>query len=112
MKFAQLAALKRLSLMLLLPGLAGLLLSAMVSTHYMDTLPRSPAPEEMRMTPRAINGAVVYQTVEEDLRLNILEGASVGIFILGLVVGLVYLEKWGSAQSREEEDRDFKEGGR
>ncbi len=112
MKVAQLASLKRLSLMLLLPGLAGLLLSAMVSTHYLDTLPRSPTPEEMRMTPRAINGAVVYQTVEEDMRLNILEESSVGIFVLGLAVGLIYLEKWGSAQSREdEEDRDLEEKG-
>jgi hypothetical protein len=109
MKAAKLAALRRLSLLLLLPGLAGLVISAMISTYYLDTLPRSPAPAEMRMTPRAINGAVVYQTVKENTRLNIIEYSSVGIFVLGLGLGLVYLEKLGSAQSSKDEELDLAE---
>jgi len=99
MKTGQLAALRSFSLLLLLPGLAGLIVSAMISTHYMDTLPQSPAPDEMRITPRNIHGMLVYQTVEEDRRLSLIENSSVGIFLVGLGLGLVYLEKWGSARA-------------
>jgi hypothetical protein len=110
MKTAQLATLRFFSLLFLLPGLAGLLISAMISAHYMETLPRSPAPEELRFTPRNINGFVVYQTVEEDRRLSFIEYTSVGVFVVGLGMGLVYLERWGSLQAREaEEDNELSE---
>ena len=104
MKTAQLATLRFFSLLFLLPGLAGLVISAMVSTNYMDTLPKSPAPEELRTTPRNINGYVVYQTVEEDQRLTFLEYTSMGVFVIGLGMGLVYFEKWGNYRSREAEE--------
>lgn len=103
MKTRQLAALRSFSLLFLLPGLAGLIVSAMISTHYLDTLPQSPAPDEMRIIPRSIHGIDVYQTAEEDRRLSLIEDSSVGIFVIGLGLGLVYLEKWGSARAREAE---------
>ena len=110
MKTAQLATLRFFSLLFLLPGLAGLVISAMVSTHYMDTLPKSPAPEELRTVPREINGYVVYQTAEEDRRLDLLEYSSTGVFVIGLGLGLVYFEKWGNYRSREaEEDNELSE---
>ena len=98
MKPAQLATLKFFSLLFLLPGLAGLILSAMISTHYLDTLPRWVTPEQMRVVPRNINGTVVYQTVQEDRTLSVIEDSSVGVFVVGLGLGLVYLEKWGSSR--------------
>jgi len=104
MKTAKLAALKRLSLLFLLPGLAGLVISAVISTYYLDTLPKSPVMEEMRMIPREINGTVVYQTAQEDRRLTGIEFTSVGVFLLGLGLGLVYLEQWGSRQAQMAED--------
>jgi hypothetical protein len=106
MKTANLAMLRFFSLLFLLAGLAGLIGSAMISTHYLDTLPQSPAPDEMRVVPRGIHGAVVYQTVEEDRRLSLIEDSSVGIFLIGLGFGLVYLEKWGSARSLAAEQDD------
>jgi hypothetical protein len=106
MKAAKLAMLRFFALLFLLPGLAGLIVSAMISTHYLDTLPQSPAPDEMRMTPRSIHGMVVYQTVEEDRKLSLIEDSSVGIFLVGLGLGLVYLEKWGSARSHASEYDD------
>ena len=45
MKTSQLRMLKFFALLFLLPGLAGLIASAMVSTHYADALPRWPAPD-------------------------------------------------------------------
>lgn len=99
MKAAQLATLKFFALLFLLPGLAGLIISAMISTHYLDTLPRSVMPEQMRVVPRNINGTVVYQTVQEDRRLSLIEDSSVGVFVVGLGLGLVYLEKWGSSRA-------------
>ena len=106
MKTANLAMLRFFSLLFLLPGLAGLIGSAMISTHYLDTLPQSPAPDEMRMTPRGIHGAVVYQTVEEDRKLSLIEYSSAGVMLVGLGLGLVYQEKRGSAQAREAEQDD------
>ena len=109
MKAGQLASLRFFSLMFLLPGLAGLVISAVISTHYMDTLPRWPDPENLRVVPRNINGFVVYQTKEEDRRLDILEYSSVGIFVIGLSMGLVYLEKWGGFRAQELEEEELAE---
>jgi hypothetical protein len=104
MKAKQLAILKFSSLLFLLPGLAGLIIAAAISTSYLDRLPRLPKPDEMRMTPRGIHGIVVYQTVEEDRRLSLIENTSVGIFLVGLGLGLAYLEQWGGARARAAED--------
>jgi hypothetical protein len=107
LKAAQLATLRFVSLLFLLPGLAGLIISAMISTHYLDTMPRWPTPEEMRMTPRNISGVVVYQTVEEDRSLTVTEYSSVGIFLVGLGLGLVYLEKWSAVRAHHAEEDEL-----
>ena len=106
MKSSQLRTLKFFALLFLLPGLAGLIVSAMVSTHYADSLPRWPAPEQNRIIPRGINGITVYQTPREDRTLTVLEYGSVGVFSVGLVLGLTYLEKWGSIPGRWAEDEE------
>jgi hypothetical protein len=103
MKPAHLAKLRVFSLYFLLPGLAGLIVSALVSANYLDTLPKWPAPEEMRMTPRDIHGVIVYQTVEEDRNLNLMEYSSICVFLVGLASGFVYLEKWNRARVSEAE---------
>ena len=103
MKRANLALLKFLALLFLLPGLGGLVFSAMVSTDYLENLPKSPVPGEQRMTPRNVHGIVVYQTVKEDERLSIMEYTSVSVFLVGLLLGIVYLEKWSSSRQTEME---------
>lgn len=110
MKSVHLATLKFFALLFLLPGLAGLIVSAMVSTHYLYTMPRFPVPEQDRVVPRGIHGLTVYQTPEEDRKLNLMEYSSVGIFVVGLGLSVVYLEKWGSAQARAgEEDQPLEQ---
>ena len=104
MKSARLATLKFVTLLFLLPGLAGLIVSAMISTHYLYTLPRFPVPEQDRVVPRGIHGITVYQTPQEDRELNLMEFSSVGVFVVGLGLSVVYLEKWGSAQVRPGEE--------
>ena len=106
MNSARLRTLKAISLALLLPGLVGLIVSAMFSVHYLDTMPRWPSPEELRTVPRNIHGIVVYQTAEEDKKLDMMEYSSVGVFVAGLALGLLYLEKWGARQTRLAEERD------
>jgi hypothetical protein len=98
-----LVILKFFALLFLLPGLAGLVFSAMVSTEYLENMPKSPAPSEQRMTPRNVHGTVIYQTVQEDERLSTMEYSSVSVFLVGLVLGIVYLEKWSSSRQAEME---------
>jgi hypothetical protein len=104
MRPAKLAALKFFALLFIVPGLTGLIVSAMISTHYLDAMPRGPIQTEGRVVPREIHGIIVYQTPEENRKLNLIEYSSVGIFVVGLGLGLVYLEKWGSVQGRWDED--------
>jgi hypothetical protein len=105
----QLGALRFFSLLFLLPGLAGLVYSAMVSTSYLERLPRIPQPTELRMTPRNIHGIVVYQTQEEDQRLTVMEDTSILVFLVGLALGLVYLRKWGIAHALGADDEEWAE---
>jgi hypothetical protein len=110
MKRTHLATLKFFALLFLLPGLAGLIGSAMISTHYLDIMPRGPVEAQNRVVPREIHGIVVYQTREENRQLNLIEYSSVGVFAIGLVLGLVYLEKWGILQvATGEEDGEMAE---
>jgi len=111
MKATRLATLKFFALAFLLVGLAGLIASATISTHYLDVMPRGPVPGELRTVPRSIHGETVYQTVKEDRLLNTWEFTSVGIFLVGLVLSAVYLEKWGTMQvsSGEEEEPELAE---
>jgi hypothetical protein len=107
MKSPYLATLRFLSLLFLLPGLGGLIVSAMISTGYLERLPRLPVPQELRVTPRNIHGTIVYQTEEEDRKLNLIEYSSVGIFLIGLGLGSVYMAKWGTIYAIGAEEEDF-----
>ena len=62
-------------------------------------------PEEHRIVPRGIHSITVYQTPVENRDLNLIEYSSVGVFLVGLALGVVYLEKWGSMQSPAGEER-------
>jgi hypothetical protein len=106
----RLSVLKLFALIFLLPGLGGLVFSAIVSTDYLENLPKSPDPSQQRMTPRNVHGIVVFQTVQEDKRLSAMEYSSVSVFLVGLLLGVVYLEKWSSARQFELElDADLLE---
>jgi hypothetical protein len=100
MQDSKLPKLRALSLFFLLPGLAGLVLSAVLSAHYLSILPTLPVPEDMRMTPRNIHGTIVYQTEREDRLLDLAEGTSVAFFLVGFILGIVYLEKHSSMTAR------------
>lgn len=104
MKSARIAALRILSLLLLLPGLGGLIISAVTSAHYLQTLPHWPIPEEGRMIPRDIHGVSVYQTPEENHHLNRIEYSSVAFLVVGAAFGLIYLEKWNEESPEDSEE--------
>jgi hypothetical protein len=109
MNVHQEARLRSLALLFLLPGLAGLIVSAATSTYYLQSLPTMPIPIERRMTPRNIHGTIVYQTKREDMVLTAVEDTSVGVFLVGLSLGLVHMRKWGivHAISPEAEEDEY-----
>jgi len=111
MNRVSLSVLKFFALLLLVPGLGGLVFSGMVSTDYLENLPRSPAPREERVVPRNVRGVVVYQTEREDNRLSVMEYASVAVFLAGLLLGVIYLERWSSVRRSELEADLFEEVG-
>jgi hypothetical protein len=108
MNSARLDTLRFFALIFLLVGLGGLIASATISNHYLEAMPRVPTPAELRVVPRSIHGVMVYQTPSEDRFLTVWEYAPVGIFLIGLTLLVIYLEKWGSTQtapgSEEEPD--------
>jgi hypothetical protein len=65
----------------------------------------------MRVVPRSIHGTVVYQTPEEDRRMSVLEVGAVSVFAIGMILGVIYLEKWSTARAREAEDEMAEERG-
>jgi hypothetical protein len=111
MRAAWLATLKFFALVFLLAGLAGLIASAAISTHYLVVMPQKPAPEELRVIPRSIDGVTVYQTAKENHLLNTWEYTSVGIFLVGMALSAIYMEQWGSMQvpAGAEEERELAE---
>jgi hypothetical protein len=114
MKAARLATLKFFALVFLLFGLAGLIASAAISTHYLVVMPQRPDPETLQVVPRSIHGVTVYQTTEENRLLNTWEFTSVGIFLVGVTLSVIYLEKWGSMQvpAGEEQEQELAEDSR
>jgi hypothetical protein len=96
--------LRRLALLFLLPGLAGLIISSVISVSYLDSCPKMPDPPAMRMTPRTIHGVTIYQTEDENRRLDVIEYSSTMIFLIGLGLSLVYLRKWGIARAIDGEE--------
>ncbi len=83
--------LRFLALLFLLPGLAGLVAHAALSTHYFDTRSREPEPEHSRTVPRTLNGQDVYITVQEDEQLDFLRYYGLRSFGIGVGLGLLYL---------------------
>jgi ABC-type transport system involved in cytochrome c biogenesis permease subunit len=95
MKRSNISELRMMALSFMLPGLAGLIVSSMISITYLDVMPRLPDPATMRIIPRMIHGVTVYQTRGEDQKLDLLEYSSITLFLIGLGLGLVYLKRWG-----------------
>ena len=107
MNVQQLRGLRFASVFFLVPGLVGMLAAAILSTRYLNDLPRMPVPEEMRYTPRNIHGTVVYETEDEDRQLSGLEYASTGLCVLGLSLGVVYFRQWGVANAISAEEDEY-----
>lgn len=101
---SHIATLRFFSLLLLLPGLGGMILSAAISAEYLQTLPHWPVPAAGEVIPRDIHGVAVYQTEQESRHLNRIEFSSVGFLVLGAALGLIYLEKWSAERARAAED--------
>ncbi len=81
------------ALLFLIPGVFGLVVSAIITTNYADTLPRVPDPSTMRIVPRDIHGVTVFQTTEEDHALRDVEYGALGLFIVGIALSVVYIER-------------------
>ncbi len=87
------------ALLFLIPGLFGLIVSAILSTSYAENLPRFPDPSSMRVVPRDIHGITIFETSEEDRTLTDVEYGALGFFIVGIVLSVAYLEKRSAANN-------------
>lgn len=97
------------ALLLLLPGLAGLVANAALSTHYFDTRSRDPQPDLMQTVPRPLNGQTIYITEKEDAQLDLLRYYGLRCFAIGVGLGLLYLgamatqlERWRDSEPETE----------
>ena len=77
----------RVALALALPGLPGWIYSTSIWGEYLHTLPRSPDPSVGRVFALNIHGIVVFQNHTDQLRLNLTEYISGGVFCLGMMIG-------------------------
>jgi hypothetical protein len=82
-----------LALLFLVPGIFGLIVSAILSTNYAATLPRVPDPASMRIVPRDIHGITVFQTADEDRTLTDVEYGALALFLVGVTLSVVYIER-------------------
>jgi len=88
------------ALVFLLPGLAGLVADATLSTHHFDTQPRNLVPAEQRTVGRTLNGQVVYLTMEENEQPDSLRYYGLRAFGIGAGLGLLYLGAMASHLDR------------
>ena len=72
---------------LLILGLALFLYGRVIWNQYLDTLPKTIAPQAKHVVPLNIHGIVVYQTVEERNWLWLFDRGGIIVFFIGLVVG-------------------------
>ncbi len=91
------------SMLFLVPGIFGLVVSTILSTSYLANLPRVPDPQTLRMTPRQIHGVTVFETEQEDRTLSGVEYGALGCFLVGLVFSVVYIEKRSAARASDAE---------
>jgi hypothetical protein len=107
------ATIRRVSIALLVPGIAGMFWAGTIRASYLDTLPKRPLPEQLRTVPRNIGGTVIYQTEDESALLTRVDIASGSIFLVGAFLGIVYLRRWGMRRMLEnDEDEALAEEGR
>lgn len=99
----QLPLLQFFSLLFLVPGIFGLVVSAILSTSYLSSLPRMPDPAALRMTPREIHGVTVFETTQEDQTLSAVEYGALGCFLVGIVFSVIYIEKRSASRASEAE---------
>jgi hypothetical protein len=107
------ATIKQISIALLVPSIAGMIWAGTIRASYLDTLPKRPVFEQLRVVPRNIGGTVVYQTEQESSLLTRIDIVSAAIFLVGALFGIVYLRRWGMRQMLEnDEDQALAEEGR
>ena len=98
---------RRISLALILPGLAGLIVSAMISVHYRHHAPLARSAATPHHPPQYPRNRGVPDPSAEDRKLDLFEYSSIGVFLPGLILGLVYLEKWAARQPRTLAEDEF-----
>lgn len=85
---------RTIALVLLIPGLLVWVYSGTIWTRYLQALPRVPDQNTGRVYPGNIHGIVVYQTRAEQMRLDLTQDISIGVFFLGLLIGALEERPW------------------
>lgn len=85
---------RTIAVILMVPALSVAFYSGTIWNRYLKELPRSPNPTTGRIYPRNIHGIIVYQTHAEQLRLDLMDEISTGVFFAGLIIGAIEEKHW------------------
>jgi len=90
---------KRTGMMLALIGFAGIFWTLAIWSSYLNSLPRTPVAATGKIFPLNIHGVVVFQTREEQQRLDLVQYSSIAIIAVSFMMSLMA----GSRRGRSEE---------
>lgn len=95
---------RMISLLFLLAGIGGYIVSTVLAEQALVTFPQGLVLAQGRMIPREIHGTTIYLTREENRRLNLFEYSSMAMLLTGATLGFFFWTKLSQSGAYSGED--------
>lgn len=102
-----LRAMRIFSLLFLIAGIGGYIVSTALSEQARTNLPQGLVLAQGRMVPREIHGTTIYLTREENRRLNFFEYSSMAMLLTGAALGFLFWTKLSQSGAYSGEDESL-----